>query len=168
MFSMFWGDLLWPTNCGQPKLWVKTPSKSDTSPPGASGAQNSLWDNSFYDFDHFCLFWIVHCSIFRADWTALLTRFLKKKGSRSNNWDKFIFSKIQRWRSLPLLSCTTSMNTLKWFEIVTNQLLKSLSVRTKFDISNISQFYLKRENLNQIGSNISATVFNSFKETTKE
>ena len=128
----------------------------------ASGAKNSLWDISFYVLDHFCLFCIVHCSIFRADWTALLAqrleliRFLKKKGSRSTNWDKFIFSKIQRWSSLPLLSCTTSMNALKFLEIVTNQLLKSFSVRTKFYISNNSQSHLKRENLNQIGSNNSA------------
>ena len=128
----------------------------------ASGAKNSLWDISFYVLDHFCLFGIVHCSNFRADWTALLAhrleliRFLKKKGSRSKNWDKVIFSKIQRWGSLPLLSCTTSMNALKFLEIVTNQLLKSFSVRTKFYTSNISQFHLKREILNQIGSNNSA------------
>ena len=80
----------------------------------------------------------------------------QKKGSRSKNWDKFIFSKIQSWSSLPLLLCATSMNALKFLEIVTNQLLKSFSVRTKFYISNISQFHLKRENLNQIGSNTSA------------
>ena len=48
------------------------------------------------------------------------------------------------------------MNALKFLEIVTNQLLKSFSVRTKFYISNNSQSHLKRENLNQIGSNNSA------------
>ena len=57
-----------------------------------------------------------------------------------------------------MLSCKTSMNALKFLEIVTNQLLKSFSVRTKFYISNISQFHLKREILNQIGSNNSAKL----------
>ena len=35
-------------------------------------------------------------------------------------------------------------------------IIEKLSARTKFNISNISQFHLKRENLNQIGSNNSA------------
>ena len=56
------------------------------------------------------------------------------------------------------------MNALKFLEIVTNQLLKSFSVRTKFYTSNISQFHLKREILNQIGSNNSAKFSIPFKK----